>query len=106
MINWRSIFPKKSKPKVSGSSELQLVLQKVETGYALGTLPLEGGVDLHVEAIQVEVEEIADTGHGTSTEVTAVNPIYQDRIDSFEGVPELLERDGAQWFITAEPYQS
>lgn len=91
--------------KGDGDSEALIVLSDLEEGYGLGTLHLEGGVDLHVEAVAVTVEDVTRDGI-VNTIIEAVNPTYQNRVDNFEGVPELLERDGFLWFITAEPYAS
>ena len=75
-------------------------------GYYLGELRV-GYVPFHVEAIAVTVED--NGGDNGGVVVSAKNPIYQNRIDSWleknEGcTPRLVEDEGGPYFINIEVY--
>lgn len=71
---------------------------KEDKGYFAGTM-LVGDVNFHIEAIEVRETTVDE----------AVNPIYQNRIDSFchrnEGLaPTLLIQNNKKYFINIESF--
>jgi len=90
---------------VAGST---VVLNKEERGYFLGSIEIEDR-NFHVEAIEAKVKVSKLGKHKGETEVTAVNSMYQSRIDKWEEGndqerPQTIEKNGKRYFICIEHF--
>jgi hypothetical protein len=93
--HWVTVQGKQSAPATLELSEHD------DDGYALGTVTIMG-ISFHVEAVEIVSSEDAPYGWRVRTDT------YESRVNSYvaeyDTLPQLVQFDGRQWFLTITPH--